>query len=121
VVLAGLQWRIHTRAIEAARRALDPKRFLEVRYETFCEQPLETCLRVVEFAELQRSADFERHVERTPIKDMTARWRVDLNAEQQAKLTDLLREDLQRYGYDVSPEPGRRPALDGGVPVSRLG
>jgi sulfotransferase family protein len=121
VVLAGLQWRIHSRAIEAARQTLDPKRFLEVRYETLCEQPLETCLRVLEFAELDRAADFERQVKKTPMKDMTARWRADLSAEQQAQLTDVLREDLQRYGYDVSPTPGRRPALDGGVPASRLG
>jgi hypothetical protein len=120
-VLAGLQWKIHTRAIEAARQTLDPKRFLEVRYETLCEQPLETCLRVLEFAELQRAPDFERQVKRTPMKDMTARWRVDLNAEQQAQLTDVLREDLQRYGYDVSPPLGRRPAPDDGVPASRLG
>jgi len=119
-VLAGLQWRIHTRAIEAARQTLDPKRFLEVRYEALCEQPLETCLRVLEFAELQRDAGFERHVKRTPMKDMTARWRVDLSAEQQARLTDVLREDLQRYGYDVSPEPGRRPALHDGVLARRL-
>jgi hypothetical protein len=119
-VLAGLQWRIHTRAIEAARQTLDPKRFLEVRYEALCEQPLETCLRVLEFAELQRDAAFERHVKRTPMKDMTARWRVDLSAEQQARLTDVLREDLQRYGYDVSPEPGRRPALHDGVLARRL-
>jgi len=119
-VLAGLQWRIHTRAIEAARQALDPKRFLEVRYEALCEQPLETCLRVLEFAELQRDAGFERHVKRTPMKDMTARWRVDLSAEQQARLTDVLREDLQRYGYDVSPEPGRRPALHDAVLARRL-
>jgi hypothetical protein len=55
------------------------------------------------------------------MKDMTARWRVDLNAEQQAQLTDVLREDLQRYGYDVSPPLGRRPAPDDGVPASRLG
>jgi hypothetical protein len=119
-VLAGLQWRIHTRAIEAARQTLDPKRFLEVRYEALCEQPLETCLRVLEFAELQRDAAFERHVKRTPMKDMTARWRVDLSAEQQARLTDVLREDLQRYGYDVSPEPGRRPALHDAVLARRL-
>jgi omega-hydroxy-beta-dihydromenaquinone-9 sulfotransferase len=126
VVLAGLQWRIHTRAIEAARQTLDPKRFLEVRYETLCDQPWETCLRVLEFAELERAADFERQVKKTPMKDMTARWRADLSAEQQAALTDVLREDLERYGYDVSPIdvspiPGRRPALDGGVPASRFG
>lgn len=106
VALAGLQWRIHTRAIEAARRALDPARFLEVRYERFCQQPVETCQRVLEFAELHPSPAFERHVKTTPIKAMATRWRVDLNVEQQAMLTDLLHEDLRRYGYDVSSEAG---------------
>jgi omega-hydroxy-beta-dihydromenaquinone-9 sulfotransferase len=101
VALAGIQWKIHTRAIETARQALDPSRFLEVKYETFCEQPLETCRRVMEFAELTDSAAFERHVQATPIKD-TDRWRKDLSEAQQALLTDLLREELLRYGYDVS-------------------
>jgi omega-hydroxy-beta-dihydromenaquinone-9 sulfotransferase len=104
-VLAGLQWKIHTRAVEAARQALDPNRFLEVRYETFCEQPEETCRRVSEFAELPESPAFDRQVKTASIKDMTNRWRADLSAEQQAMLTDLLREDLLRYGYDVSTKP----------------
>jgi hypothetical protein len=102
-VLAGLQWRIHTRAVEAARQSLDPKRFLEVRYEEFCAQPVETCRQVLEFAELPESAAFQRHLSAAPIKDMTNRWRADLSPQQQALLTDLLREDLLRYGYDVSP------------------
>jgi hypothetical protein len=121
VALAGIQWKIHTRAIEAARQAIDPERFLEVRYEPFCEDPLETCRRVVDFAELTHSAAFERQVKAARIEDRISRWRTDLSAEQQAMLTDVLREDLQRYGYDVSPEPGRRPALDGGVTASRIG
>jgi omega-hydroxy-beta-dihydromenaquinone-9 sulfotransferase len=104
-VLAGLQWRIHTLAVEAARQQLDPNRFLEVRYETFCEQPEETCRRVSEFAELPDSPIFDRHVKGASIKDMTNRWRSDLSAEQQAMLTEVLREDLLRYGYDVSTKP----------------
>ena len=52
VALAGLEWRIQMRAIEAARRQLDPARFLEIRYESFCEQPLETYRRVLDFADL---------------------------------------------------------------------
>jgi hypothetical protein len=102
VALAGLQWRIHVRALEAARKAIDPDRFLEVRYESFCEQPLETCRRVLKFAELTESAAFERHVKAASIRDMSNRWRKDLSAEQQSMLTSLLREDLLRYGYDVS-------------------
>jgi omega-hydroxy-beta-dihydromenaquinone-9 sulfotransferase len=105
-VLAGLQWRIHTRAIEAARQALEPDRFLEVRYETFCEQPVETCRRVSSFAELPDSELFDRHVRSASIKDMTNRWRADLSTEQQTMLTDLLRQELVRYGYDVAGTPG---------------
>jgi hypothetical protein len=102
VALAGLQWKIHSRAIEAARQAIDPENFLEVKYETFCEQPLETCRRVLEFAELQPSVAFDRQVKAASIKDMSGRWRDDLSSEQQALLTGLLREDLLRYGYEVS-------------------
>lgn len=101
VALAGIQWRIHTRAIETARRALDPSRYLEVKYETFCEHPLETCRQVLDFAELERSPAFERHVLSTPIRD-SDRWRQDLSPEQQAVLTDTLRAELTAYGYDVS-------------------
>ena len=39
VALAGLEWRIQLRAMEAARRAVDPSRLMEIRYEDFCERP----------------------------------------------------------------------------------
>ena len=102
VALAGLQWRIHSRAVEAARQALDPKLFLEIKYETFCEQPLEVSRRALEFAELEPSSAFDRQVKEASIKNMSSRWRDDLSPEQQALLTGLLREDLLRYGYDVT-------------------
>jgi len=100
--LAGLEWRIQMRAMEAARRQLEPNRFLEVKYETFCQQPMATCRRVLEFAELPESADFDRRVESTTIKATSDRWRSDLTPSQQILLEDLLREDLLRYGYDAS-------------------
>jgi hypothetical protein len=100
VALAGLEWRIQMRAIEAARRAsLNPKLFLQVKYEELCSQPLETCRRVLEFAELPGSADFERQVRGAKIRSTSHRWRDDLTPGQQAVLDDLLHEDLVRYGY----------------------
>jgi hypothetical protein len=89
--------------MEAARRALpDPTHFLEIKYETFCEQPLETCRRVLDFAELPRSLKFEQQVTTTPIKNTSHRWRDGLTIAQQRLLDDILREDLVRYEYDVS-------------------
>lgn len=99
VALAGLQWRIHTRAIEKGRAGVEPARYLEMKYETFCEHTVDAIRQVVEFAGLQPSAKFDRHVATSPIRD-TDRWRKDLNAEQQTLLSNLLRDDLLRYGYD---------------------
>lgn len=113
VALAGLEWRIQLRAMEAARRALpDPTRFLEIKYETFCDQPLETCRQVLDFSELPISQAFERHVAATPIKNASNRWRDGLTVAQQHLLDDILHEDLVRYGYDV---PQRSEKISGTV------
>lgn len=101
VALSALQWKIRTRAIEAARCQIDPARFREIKYETFCERPLETCREVLEFAELAPSAAFDQHVQAAEIKDSN-RWRDDLTDAQQAIVEDLLRDDLRRHGYDVT-------------------
>ena len=107
--LAGIEWRIQMRAMEAARRALDPKLFYEVKYEAFCEQPLETFRQVLEFAELPWSAELEKAVKEASIRSTSNRWRDDLTPAQQGILDNLLHEDLQRYGYNASPraEPVR--------------
>ncbi len=115
--LAGLEWKIRNRAMEAARRALDPKAFCEVKYETFCERPMETFRQVLEFAELPASAAFERQVKAASIKNMSNRWRESLTAGQQAELNDLLREDLLQYGYEVSHPAGAAPREVAATPV----
>jgi omega-hydroxy-beta-dihydromenaquinone-9 sulfotransferase len=98
--LAGLEWRIQMRAMEAARQTLDPSRFFEVKYETFCEQPMESFRQILEFAELPESAAFEREVKAASIRSTSSRWRDDLAPGQQVILDDLLHDDLLRYGYD---------------------
>ena len=114
VALAGLEWRIQMRAIETARRAsLDPKLLLQVKYEELCSQPLETCRRVLEFAELPGSADFERQVRGAKIRSTSHRWRDDLTPGQQAVLDDLLHEDLVRYGYHDLTKAGTIPEAVG--------
>jgi omega-hydroxy-beta-dihydromenaquinone-9 sulfotransferase len=100
--LAGLEWRIQMRAMEAARRTLDPSRFLEIKYETFCEQPLDSYRRILAFSELPEPSDSRQRVEAASIRKVNNRWREDLTVGQQRLLDDLLREDLLRYGYDAA-------------------
>jgi sulfotransferase family protein len=97
--LAAIEWRIQMRAIDAARESLDPKQFLEVKYEDFCEQPVEHFRRVLEFSELPPSKELEDEVQSASIRSTSNRWRKDLTVGQQAILDNLLRDDLQRYGY----------------------
>jgi hypothetical protein len=112
--LAGIEWRIQMRAMEAARRAIDPSLFHEVKYETFCDQPVESFRQVLEFVEMPWSVDFEREIRAASIKSTSNRWRDDLAPNQQAILDDLLAEDLRRYGYgevepsEALPEPAQR-------------
>lgn len=103
VALAAIEWKIQMRAINAARRVLDPARYFEVKYESFCEQPVETYRRVLEFAELPNSTEFERHVKAASIRSTSSRWRADLTTRQQAILDELLGDDLQQYGYGDLP------------------
>jgi hypothetical protein len=112
--LAGIEWRIQMRAMEAARRVIDPSLFLEVKYETFCEQPVESFRQVLEFAEIPWSDEFEGEIRAAHIRSTSNRWRNDLAPGQQAILDDLLAEDLRRYGYgdaeatEAFPEPAQR-------------
>jgi omega-hydroxy-beta-dihydromenaquinone-9 sulfotransferase len=103
--LAGLEWRIQMRAIDTARRSLDPGRYLEVKYEDFCDRPLDVAHQVLGFAELPPSAALDRHIQATSLKS-SQRWRDDLTIEQQKLLDDLLRDDLVAHGY---PDPVVRP------------
>ena len=104
--LAGIEWRIQMRAMDAARRQLDPGRFMEIRYEAFCREPMETIHRVLEFAELPPSRAVDRAVKAARIRSTKDRWREDLAPEQQAILDEVLREDLRRYGYDDNAASG---------------
>jgi hypothetical protein len=113
VALAGLEWRIQMRAMEAARRAVDEARFLEIKYETFCAQPMETCRQVLGFAELPSSAAFEREVAATPIRNASHRWREGLTVAQQQLLDELLQEDLLHFGYEASQSARQIPGAVG--------
>jgi omega-hydroxy-beta-dihydromenaquinone-9 sulfotransferase len=111
VALAGLEWRIQMRAMDAARRTIDPARFLEIRYEDFCERPQDTLRQVLDFSELPHAREVDAALAATPIRNASARWREGLTPAQQRILDDLLRDDLRRFGYDAaaSAEAARDP------------
>jgi hypothetical protein len=100
VALAGIQWKILMRAAEAAKRAIPPENFIDVRYEAFAKHPVETFREISDFCKLERDTGFERALSRYPVESANYKWQQDLDAAQQAVLLAVLGEELQNHGYD---------------------
>jgi hypothetical protein len=97
--LAALNWQIVMTAVDAARRNLPADRFLELRHEDVCADPVAAITRAAAFAGLPPSAAFETRLAGHRIHAGNDRWQRDLTARQQAIITDVLGADLQRLGY----------------------
>ena len=95
----GLQWKLTLEAVECCGERLPAERYMEVRYEDFCERP-ESTLRTIgdRFGlswEASRLADVVADVESQDFK-----WKQGLGAEKLALLDGLIGETLTRLGYE---------------------
>jgi hypothetical protein len=82
IALAGIEMRILEAAMEKAKQYIDPKNFLEVRYDDLCNNPIDIFKRVIAFSELDWSENFEHKIKRYLIKDSSYKWREELTEEQ---------------------------------------
>lgn len=99
VALAGFEWVMMMAAVEKASATLSGDRFLEIRYEDFCDDPAATLRRVTEFAELEWTPDFEKRVARFPAGSRNFKWQSDLTPAQQQTLQAIQAPYLAKYGY----------------------
>lgn len=99
VVLAAIQWKILMDAMESAKTSLREDNFLELRYEDLCSDPLDTFRTVTEFCGLKWSAEFERKIGKSELKNTNDKFKRDLTASQQGDLEEVLGDYLRRYDY----------------------
>lgn len=99
VALAGIQWKILMRAAETAKQSVPASSLLEVRYEDFAKQPVESFRQVADFCGLEWSMRFERALSRYRIESANYKWQKDLSPAQQAVLLAVLGDELGRHGY----------------------
>ncbi|MDH4207868.1 MAG: sulfotransferase [Anaerolineae bacterium] len=99
LALAAIQWEILISAQEEAKRTISSDDLLEIRYEHLCQEPVATFKSVLQFADLEWSAAFQRTVESFLLRDQNHKWREDLSAAQQEQLDACLRETLRKRGY----------------------
>jgi Sulfotransferase family len=106
-VLAGVQWKMLLDAFESARAAIDPARWLDVRYEDFLEDPGSTIETIVAFLARPRSGVLGRAigVYRLDASRRNA-FRRSLSRDDLDALNTVLAGHLQRYGYEDEGERG---------------
>lgn len=100
VALAGLSWRFLMEGYMAEGAKLGPERFMEVRYEDFVNNPVQSLRSMVQFLGLPWSTRIERVAMRGGVYESRRRaFETDLAREQVAELEGVIGPMLARYGY----------------------
>jgi hypothetical protein len=103
VLLAGLGWKLLLDAFWAARAAIPPGQWLEVRYEDILGDPRGQFGKLLAFLELAWTPGFEAGFSRYVFQSgRREAFRRDLDPRQLALLEKSLGEHLQRYGYPAT-------------------
>jgi len=94
----ALQWKT---TIELARRSaaqFDSMRYLEVRYEDFCDRPADVLLRIGNWADLQWPGELLERVS-SGIDSRNYKWRERLGAAEIDRLEQMIGDLLRDLGY----------------------
>ncbi|MES2403282.1 MAG: sulfotransferase [Pseudomonadota bacterium] len=99
VALAGIQWKILMRAMEAAKQSIPAANLMEVRYEDFAARPVDVFRDVAAFCGLEWDGRFERALSGYRVESANYKWQDDLTPAQQRVLLAVLEADLKKYDY----------------------
>jgi hypothetical protein len=99
VALAGIQWKILMDSMEKAKGCADSSNFMEIKYETFCQESIDIFKNVTEFCELDWSKSFEKNLSKFKLNSQDYKWKNELSEKQISELENVLRQHLERYGY----------------------
>jgi len=99
VALAAIQWKLLMDAAEAARASVPAERYLDIRYEDLCKDPVSIMKQVTDFCDLEWKPGFESAVEKFEPRNTNFKWKRDLGPEDRKVLEAVLDEYLLKYGY----------------------
>jgi hypothetical protein len=105
VVLAGLGWKILMEALDAARAAMPPDLWLDVRLEDLIEGPEEETRRILSFLDLSWNDEYERGFRRHTFQSSRGQaWQRHLAAEHIRALEHAIADPLVRHGYQLTSD-----------------
>ena len=109
-VLAAIEWRILMDAFAEAKAAIDPERWIEVRYEDLVRDPIATTKGVAEFMGLPWSTAFEDRSSRYTFDVSRAEaFRRDLAPSDVSDIEAVIGSRLKALGYLPPPKEATRP------------
>lgn len=108
-VLAAIEWRILIDAFAEAKAAVDPDRWIEVRYEDLVRDPIATTKGVTEFMGLPWSKAFEERSDRYSFDiSRTEAFRRDLAPSDVSDIEAVVGSRLEALGYRLPPKEATR-------------
>jgi len=101
VVLAAIGYENRMRAFSEAKQLLNESDYLEIPYETLCENPVDAYKKTFHFIgeDIDNSDPFFYNVGKKPIRSKNTKWKTDLTDEQRHYLEKLLENINLEYGY----------------------
>lgn len=97
---AAHQWRLCVEHTRGAARELGPGRYLEVRYEDFCDSPRETLEKTAAFCDLQWPAGVLDELV-SDVRSQNFKWRERLSAEDASAVERIAGQLLAELGYSM--------------------
>jgi omega-hydroxy-beta-dihydromenaquinone-9 sulfotransferase len=101
VALAGIEWKAHIDQMNEVRRDYPHINIMEVRYESFCDDPVGQLRKIAKFCELDWTKTFENRMKREYVSSENSKWRSQFTPEQRTILQDVLAEQLVEQGYEL--------------------
>lgn len=96
----GLQWKMTIEYARQEAQALGPSRYMELTYETFCDQPADTLKRVGDFCELSWSEEFLTPLV-ADVKSQNFKWRDSFSHEQMQAINRVAGDLLTELQYEL--------------------
>ena len=101
IALAAIEWKMIMDAFEVAKQQVPGDRYIEIKYEELCENPLEVYRRAMDFAELPWTKKFENQILSTSLVNSNSKWIKEFNSSQKDMLNDMLAGHLSKFNYTV--------------------
>ena len=89
-------------AMISATGLIPAERFLEIRYEDLCDDPVGTFKSVTDYCDLTLTPGFEQSIIDFGFRNTNDKWRRDLTELQQRQLEAELERHLIHWGYDLA-------------------